>query len=126
MKNLKKILAVWMETWQQSNRKVVFPRITCDALRDLGTSAYELQSYISVAMATKDSMRNKPQSEALTTYISIKKECEMAIAEDVASSAPGSIFLLKATHGYEDKQTVRVEDGSLADVIAKKSEHRDN
>jgi hypothetical protein len=126
MKNLKKILQIWMDAWESSNRKVTFPRVACDAIRKAGGSTLELQNYISQAMATPEDKRNKSMRDALVQYLTIKKECEMAIAEDAADSNQGAIFLLKATHGYEDKQTVRVEDGNLADVIAKKSQHKDD
>lgn len=113
-----------MEEWEASNRKVTFPRTACDALRRLGSSATELQQYISTAMSTSEADRTKPMTKALHQYLIIKKECEMSIVEDVTESTPGSIFILKATHGYEDKQTVRVEDGNIADIIAKNSAHK--
>ena len=125
MKNLKKILQIWIDTWEGSNRKVTFPRSVCDALRKAGTSAVEVQQFISIAMSTAEAKRTKPMKEVLQQYMMITKECEMSIAEDVADTAAGSVFLLKASHGYEDKQTVRVEDGNLADIIAKKSAHKD-
>ena len=125
MKNLKKILQLWMDAWEDSNRKVPFPRTVCDELRKAGTSAADLQMFISQAMATAEDRRTKAMKDAFKQYVIIKKECEMSIAEDVADSTPGSVFLLKASHGYEDKQTVRVEDGNLADIIAKKSAHKE-
>lgn len=122
MKNVKKILDVWMGAWEKTNRKTVFPRVVNDALRKNGISAFELQSYISEAIVTKS--KTKLQQMAVDQYLIISKEAELAKTEDLSETGPGLQFLLKAQHGYEDKQTVKVEDGNIADIIAKKSEHK--
>lgn len=114
-----------METWLLTNRKVPFPRNVNDALRDIGgTSAYELQEFIASALATPNTKKSKPQIAAIKQYLTILKECEMSVAEDIADTTTGGMFILKASHGYEDKQTVRVEDGNLADIIAAKTSHK--
>lgn len=123
MKNVKKIMDVWLASWEKTNRKVTFPRATCDALRNIKVSAFTVQEYITGALATPIPKRTKLQLLALKQYALIHKECEMSIAEDCAETNQGAIFLLKSKHGYEDKQTISVENDSLADIIEKRSVH---
>lgn len=118
---IKKILPLWLDTWRNGSRKVTFSREVNDVLRDNGTSSLEIQETISAILVSPH--KTKVQQELLTTYALIKKECEMSIAEDLAEREKGAIFLLKSQHGYEDKQTVKVEDGNLASIIRDNSQH---
>lgn len=111
-----------MDAWKQTTRKVPYPRAVSDALMDqCGIDVLDMQEIISECLI--QTSKTPEQERMLRTHLSIKKQCEMAIAEDVAQNPQGSIFLLKSQHGYEDKQTLKVEDGNLAAIVQEHSKH---
>lgn len=115
------LLDVWYPAWQGSGRKTLWPRAANDALRAIGSSARDLQERIN-NLLTK-AKRTREEELQLHRYIDARMEMEQALIEDVSTNPIGMIFMLKAKHGYEDKQTIKMEGGSLSDIIAQNSSH---
>ena len=119
--SLKELLDVWYPAWQSSGRKTLWPRAANDALRDVGSSARDLQERINdVLVKAKRSVKDERQ---VRRYLDARMEMEQALVEDVSNNPIGQIFMLKAKHGYEDKQTIKMEGGNLSDIIAANSTH---
>lgn len=118
---LQELLDIWYPAWQSSGRKTLWPRAANDALRAVGSSARDLQEKIN-GVLTK-AKRTEDDERQVRRYLDARMEMEQALVEDVSNNPIGQIFMLKAKHGYEDKQTIKMEGGNLSDIIAANSAH---
>ena len=119
----RQVRKAWLDAWLDTERKVQFPREVCDAFREIKVTAAEVQDAVNVVMVTEEKKRTKEEQKLLDLYRSIKQESGMSIAEYASTTPTGSVFLLKSIHGLEDKQTVQIESGSLAQIIQDNTVH---
>ena len=120
---LKKIRETWLTAWQTSARKVAFPRVVADELRKIGTTSREVQDLLGALLVCKPEALTKEQHKFILNYRDIISENEQSIAESVAENPRSAVFLLQSKFGYDSKQTVKIEDGNLADIVKEKSQH---
>ena len=125
--DIQQMIAIWLKQYHKPKnmQKAPFPRSANSELRDAGFSSFQLQNAVNDALLTKLSDLTEDQIDLVRTYNEIKLECEQALVEDTVKSTNGAIFILKSQHGYEDKSTIQVESGSLSDIIAENSQHKE-
>lgn len=124
MKITKKHLQTWHESWKKSARKTPFNSSISDALFNIGISAVELQTYIQCAMIKPEAKRTPLEQYAVHLHKVIQFECYHELLDFCATSPKTAIDVLRGSHQYETKHVVKVENVSLADVIADATEHK--
>lgn len=120
---LKKIRVTWLTAWLTTSRKCAFPRLVADALRAAGTSVREVEEILSVLQLIKLSEMTTEQRRLILLWRDVHVESKMCLEEAVADSPKSAVFLLQAKHGYDARQTMRVEEVSLQEIVESKSKH---
>lgn len=125
-KTLDTIRETWYNTWVDSNRKTMFPRDTSIALRAIGYTARQVLGIVNDISAKEPSTVSKPEIDFLNFYNDLFFEIEENIIEDTTETPQGQIFILKAKHGLQDKNIIKVEtDLNIQDIIRENSPHND-